>query len=300
VLVAACGSDRRPAAHQAAPAAVPLREAANPAFAPDGRLLAIGGDPYGCRDFVGEVADRLRVVRRLPGCTGGASISPDGRAVAQIQEDPSRLSVRRIADGKPRWRARVSRTDLDVPRAYWSPDGRRVITEIGADTGTTVFDAVSGRRVRRIDAGTGYLGRQPFSPDGRRVVVTDGRGVLTVAVASGRRRLLRVRGGLERPAWSPDGAAIAGRRGGAVTWVELATGAVHTVELRDVLEVAWAPDAERIAAYGLGADHGFVSVIDVATGARTEVAAFPEGAEQGELAWSADGSRIAFVVSDPF
>jgi Tol biopolymer transport system component len=303
LAVAACGgetgSGSRGAQASAPPAAVPLLTAGNPSFAPDGRLLAISGKRYSCALFVGEVREQGDVVpvRHLPGCTEGAAVSPSGREVAQIRAGDRRFrfAVRRIADGKPRFETAVSATHLDALRAYWSPDGRRVLGEFGGRN--TVFNAVSGRRIRTIDAG--YLGRQPFSPDGRRVVIADKRGALLITVTSGRRRLVRVPGGLQRPSWSPNGSAIAGFTAAGVAWVDLSTGATRSAAANGVLEVAWSPDGRQIAAYGTGlsGERWFVSVIDAASGAVTEVHRFEEGAEQGELAWSADATRVAFVVS---
>ena len=309
LAVAGCGGEKRsvPARAEAAipPAPVPMRAGGNPAFAPDGRLLAFSGKPYSCALFVGEVRDEGRIVpvRRLPGCTEGAALSPSGREVAQIRPGDGRFrfAVRRVADGNRRFEVTVSATHLDVPRMYWSPDGRRVLSEFGGGTGTTVFNAISGRRVRRITGGRGYLGRQPFAPDGRRVVVSDERGALLIAVTTGRQQLVSVAGGLERPSWSPSGSAIAGASAGAVTWVDLATGVRRSAPAEGVLEVAWSPDGRQIAAYGTGlsGDRWFVSVIDAATGATTDVYRFDEGGEQGELAWSWDATRLAFLVSEP-
>ena len=86
-----------------------------------------------------------------------------------------------------------------------------------------------------------------------------------------------------------------------MAWVDLATGSRRSVALDGVLEVAWSPDGRQIAAYGAGlsGDRWFVSVIDAETAVTTEVYAFAEGAEQGELAWSSEGTKLAFVVSEP-
>ena len=130
-----------------------------------------------------------------------------------------------------------------------------------------VFNAISGRRVRTI-TGRGYLGRQPFAPDGRRVVVSDERGAMLISVLDGARQLVRVPGGLERPSWSPNGTAIAGTTAGGGTWVDLTTRTIRSAAADSVLEVAWSPDGRQIAAYGTGlsGEHWSVVAVDAATG----------------------------------
>jgi Tol biopolymer transport system component len=133
------------------------------------------------------------------------------------------------------------------------------------------------------------------------VVVSDKRGALLITVIDGHRQLVRVAGGLERPSWSPDGSAIAGVANGAVTWVDLTTGTSRSSAADGVLEIAWSPNGGQIATYGTGlsGDQWSVSVIDAATSATTAVYRFEEGGEQGDLAWSADGTKLAFLVSEP-
>src|SRR5262249_43618184 len=60
-------------------------------------------------------------------------------------------------------------------------------------------------------------------------------------------------------------------------------------------EVAWSPSSAAFAVYAQDGDDSWtVSVIDVATAATTVISRFPAGWERGELAWSPDGTRVAF------
>jgi hypothetical protein len=140
---------------------------------------------------VSEVRDDggLVPLRRLAGCSEAAVLSPDARAVAVVGSDngPYRLAVRRMSDGRRRFEIPVSASRLEELRVHWSPDGRFLLSEVGGGTNTTVFDARNGRRVRRIDGVVDYLGRSPFSPDARRVVIADKRGDVLISVATGRR-----------------------------------------------------------------------------------------------------------------
>jgi Tol biopolymer transport system component len=305
LAVTACDSAERPRSVGAAaqtPLPVPVTGLGDLAYGHDGRLLAVVEDPVCSRVVVSEVrGDRVVPVMRLRGCTSGAALSRNGRLVAQFIDGRrgSRIVVRSLVSDKRRVEVAVSPAVLDVPHAFWSPDGRRLLTEVEGRTGESVFDARSGRRLRRIRGGDGYLGRQPFSPDGRQVVTSDARGALVTTIASGRRRLVNVPGGLDRPSWSPVGTSIAGGAGKGVAWVDVTTGKRGEATV-GALEVAWSPDGRRIAAYGSADDGWAVSVIDVATGVVTVIHRFAEGAERGELAWSPDGTKLAFRIPEPF
>jgi Tol biopolymer transport system component len=312
MAVTACGTHsaatRRPAKAQVAtlPRAVPLGQGDDPVFAPDGRLLV--SDPRGSRScLVSEVRDdgrRVRV-RRLGGCNEAAVLSPDARAVAVVGRDdgPYRMAVRRMSDGGRRFDIAVSASNLEDLRVHWSPDGRFVLTEFGGRTDTTVFDARTGRRVRRISGIADYLGRSPFSPDGRRVVIAGKRGNVLMDVATGHRTRVPVSERLLRPVFSPDGSAIAGIAGAEVGWVDLASGTTHSIALEGATDVAWSPDMHQLAAYRLtdGGDGCAVSVIDVAAGTTTDIAhyGFIQCLERADLAWSADAAKLAFLVLPP-
>ncbi len=233
-------------------------------------------------------------------------LSPDARAIAVVgrHNGPYRLAVRRMSDGAKRFDIRVSASNLEDLGVRWSPDGRLLLTEFGGRTDTTVFDARSGRRVRRIDGIVDYLGRSPFSPDGRRLVIADKRGDVLISVSSGRRTRAPVPERLLRPVFSPDGTAIAGIGLGTVGWVDLTTGSTHSVAIGgDGMDVAWSPDMRQLAVYRLtdDGDTCAVSVIDVATATTTDIAhyGFIQCPERAELTWSADETKLAFVVLPP-
>jgi len=300
VGVAACGSGDQPGpVRVAAPAALPVPVPVA-AFVFDlgfdgGQALAVTDDAP-CAIRAVQASGELSAAKPSPRCTVvAAAFRPGSRTLARFR---SREDGIRLAAGQRR--IRIPDSALDEPRAFWSPDGRRLIVESEGWSGGVVFSVATGRRLRSVVSSGAYLGRQPFSPDGKRVVSGDRRGLVVTAVASGARRRVPLPDGAERPAWSPVGERVAAQSGRAVAWVDLATGETRSAPVAGVYEVAWSPDGRLIAAYhALADDQWAVSVIDAATGAVSEIHRFPQGAERAEFAWSPDGSKLAFQVAQP-
>lgn len=85
-----------------------------------------------------------------------------------------------------------------------------------------------------------------------------------------------------------------------MTSVDLASGQARTFSLAETVEVAWSPDSRLIAAYGAPErDAWRLSIIDAASGQITRLDRFEQGEERGEIAWSADGSRVAYQIAKP-
>ena len=255
-----------PAAPPPEPVAVKYGPISDLSFTGDGRLLAIRDD----RLLRVRPSGRLRPVRRLRRNLETAAFGPLGRPIAEVLQ--RRVHVR------GRFSTRLPYSRFGDVHAFWSPDRRRLLVE--TEGGNIVLDGRTGRRLRRLRASTGYLGRQPFSPDGRRVA---------------RHHLL------DRASWSPDGRHLAGDTSDGVAIVEVASGSVTRFDSPRAFEVAWSPDSRQIAAYGAPppGPEWAVWVIDVATGEMTVLHRFAEGEERGELAWSPDGRRLAFQVAEP-
>ena len=64
------------------------------------------------------------------------------------------------------------RQDSPIYRIFYSPDGKYVVTE-GDDGRVRVWDSISGRLVRRLDAELGAVHAVAFSPDGKSIVEAD-------------------------------------------------------------------------------------------------------------------------------
>ena len=193
---------------------------ADPAWAPDGRLIAFASSREGGGIYV--VRPDGTGLRRLFG--GGATDvawSPDGRRLAYVGADGLYLVA--MDGGSPR---RISRTRCRFPA--WSPDGERLaVVREGQDL-TTAISVVNadGTGLRELlPPGRASLSASSpsWSPDGKELVLESDDGtILAVAVADGRlRTITRVRG--YDPDWSPDGRWIAFQSTGAL-WVAKADG----------------------------------------------------------------------------
>ena len=101
------------------------------------------------------------------------------------------------------------------------------------------------------------------------------------------------------PAWSPDGTRIAFRLAAFPSKLCLINpdGSDLTVLKENFLEsgrFAWAPDGRRIA-YG---STFFIFLLDIRTGAETEVWAHPvDGRTIRDISWAPDGHQLAFTAA---
>ena len=214
------------------------------------------------------------------------------------------------ADGSGAKRLTWTRTALSRvfhENQSWSPDGRRIVfdrNDDGAD-GIYVVNA-NGRRkrsvIRRGRAGWGWPRNSELSPNGRKIALTDGRGVFVVNAGGGvrPRPLAQVPGVNEviELAWSPDGRQI------AVLGEDLLVMGRDGSELRNItrkppewrisgFNFAWSPDGRRIA---VGITERFrepdqIWLVNVdGTGKRKLTSSGGDSP-----VWSPDGKRIAFA-----
>lgn len=266
------------------------------AFGADGTLWAVS------REGIGRVDARGRVMDARGKVTAGA-LAPGAATVLAFSPPGDRASLVPRAGGRARWTIKVPPTRFEEPRATWSADGRRLLLE--TDGPLRVLRATDGRQLRAFRGPVTYVGRTPLSPDGRSVVVEDRRGIAIVDVASGERRVIDAGGSVNRPTWSPDGLRVAGASPrGAVTIVDIATGEVRRLTAHAGGELAWSPDGGELAAYGVQVDGGDpdasgVAIVDAATGEARIIARAGAEEERGELAWSADGRRVAYASAAP-
>jgi WD40 repeat protein len=239
------------------------------AFAPDSRSLACGVGKD-VRLYYLRAKTPGRVVTRHHFDVTSVAFTPDGAAVVSGSHDQT---VRRVAlpTGKPEWHApgyyeQVNAVALSADGSLLvtgSGDGRFAVRVLkagapGIGSGAVrLWDARTGRLVRRLGDPAEQVMAVALSPDGRRVVAggapPDGKGVVRVWDAA-----------TGAPVWSKED---------------------HAAE---VLAVAYAPDGSALAT--AGAD-GLLKLRDPQTGAVVRTLASHEGGATS-LAFSADGATL--------
>jgi Tol biopolymer transport system component len=178
---------------------------ADPAWSPDGRLIAFASSRSGGGIYVVH-PDGTGLRRLIRGPTSDVVWSGDGRRLAYM--GPRGIYVAR-SDGTDR--RRILGTEYSLPA--WAPDGRAL-----AVVGPGGVDLVrrDGSALRRIPR-TASLTEPAWSPDGRQLACEAANGsIVAIVVRTGRRRQLAPRG--FEPAWSPDGSLVAFQSDGTL-WV---------------------------------------------------------------------------------
>ena len=223
-------------------------------FSPDGAQLATGGDDGHLRVWDVESGDMVAEFERPGGESAAAlSFSPDGRQVVGHWSD---LGETVVFDVRTRAEALVIELG-EVENANFSPSGGQLALGTVGDDGVYLYDATSGRRVRRLGVGTDHARDARFSPDGRWLASAHGDGFVRI--------------------WDTQDFDLR----------FTVTG--HTSEANSV---AWSPDSRRLATAG---NDGTARVHDLFHGGTEEVAIVSGRDTAGGLAavkFSPDGRRI--------
>lgn len=201
---------------------------------------------------------------------------------------------------------------VDLPRL--SPAGREVAFALMGEGRLQVLAQRGGRVLYRTD-GVAQDRLPAWSADGgqlalwsnRRAPAEGGRwqrwDLFVLDTRRGQTRQLTDQGGCipyNSPAWSPDGRWIAaqywcaGDQNGLFV-IDARTGQPNRLAALAEYggDLAWSPDGSRLAFRGNRAGDGEIYLLDLRSGALTNLTNSP--AAEFQPAWSPDGQRIAFV-----
>jgi WD40 repeat protein len=189
----------------------------------------------------------------------------------------------------------------NAPYLSRSRDGTRVVKRSDTnDYDVEVWDLNANKRLSSITGLSGVVNTANISPDGRKVVTAERRGIVGVWDADTGKRLMLLRGHEDQihdARFSPDGSMIASaaRDGTARTW-DAATGAQLAVHKQRggyyVDDVSFSPDGRWVLSGG----NGWAEIWDPRTGKLlTSVFVGPQDATAFDTyaRFSADGKSIA-------
>jgi WD40 repeat protein/DNA-binding SARP family transcriptional activator len=205
------------------------------AFAPDGKVIAVGGVNSG-RTILWDVSTGrpIQIVHHSDGLVvRGVAFSPDGSLLGTASVDTGQISDLRSGAAV----ATLKGHESNVHSIDFSPDGRLVVTG-SADGTARVWDVPSGRLRLTLGGHSASVSDATFSPDGNLIATAGEDNTARLWDVSTSRQLLKLTGhsfGLTAVAFSPDGSRLATASGDG-------TVKVHVLRLDDLMKLA----AERV------------------------------------------------------
>jgi len=264
-----------------------------PAFSPDGKLLAGESDGHTVRIWEARTGREVRTLKGHTAALHKVAWSPDGKRLASAAS----LDAVRVWDaetGKELRMVKPQSGNSYNPLA-WSPDGRTLVLDT-ADRHSSVLDlmAVDNPGALRTVPACADAISVSWSPDGKTVASGGIFGDVAVTdVETGARTELHpgpAMSHLTGLAWSPDSKQLAAATYGAVTRVVNPTTGEATATLTDAGQVsAWSP-SKWLAAAGPGPDYQLL--LWQPGGGRRVLPAHKSGGVRS-LAWSPDGKTLA-------
>jgi WD40 repeat protein len=255
------------------------------AFSPDGKWLATGSFDKTIIVWDAASFEKVTVLEDHRGHVVGLAFSRDGQLLASVAED-HRLILWSVGQWQNVREFRVSvsqHTSL-----IFSPDGRYLI----APYESAVLDLATGERVAAIDRDWGGIWGA-ISPDGARIVSTDGVGNVTFFDLTRRRIVARHRAHRDNGravAFSPDGRLVATGSEIVILWdAATQTKLVRLEHTAIVWSVEFSPDGRWLVS-----THGDGSILIWDVAERERIANLNEhSGPVRAVAFSPDGKLIA-------
>jgi WD40 repeat protein len=286
----------------------------SPALSPDGKILVVSGENNRAHLIdltTGKEARQIEGPNKAPHLAPGFArtreeavywftFSPDGKTLAGASGKDS-ISVWNVADGKLRYTIKGCRG-----RLAFSPDGKLLVC--GGEEAMRLYEAATGKEVRRFERHAGFVHALAFSPDGKTLASAEEYTVSLWDVATGRR--LHPLAGHATPvislAFSPAGSGLASgdsEDGTLIVWDLKDRKPRHafTDHYLGVLSVAYSPDGKTLATgdgtRGTGGLDAQVRLWDLSEGRLLRQ--FPGHLNSVQsLAFSPDGKRLASAGHD--
>jgi WD40 repeat protein len=264
------------------------------AVAPDPTFLATGHDDGTIRfwDFSGHAA--IKTFRHHDASISALAVRPDGKFLAAACEDCS-ISIWNLTTGEAVGTL-LGHTDR-IPALAWHPT-KNALVSAGWDTTARIWDIDAMTPVMLLNGHGPQVTALAFSPTGDRLACADSGfnvHLWDFATLKPLHKLPSSAAEIRSLAFSPDGATLAATGDRIIHLWDAATGKSRSGDARRSQarpSIAVRPDGKQFATNG-GGRAG--KVIDVATG--NTVFTLDDAEEIEEIAWSADGKRIAAATS---
>jgi RNA polymerase sigma factor (sigma-70 family) len=271
------------------------------AYSPDGTILASGGGDHAVRLWDARTGKALRELRGHLDGTSGLAFSPDGKTLISGGTFDCTIRLWEVATGKELWRVKAPNAfpHGEPTSLRFSPDGQTVVS---GSWDICLWDAATGKELRRFDGHRGRVLTVAFSLDGQRLASRDwdDRTIRLWDVATGRElhQLRDDQHQVNTVLFSPDGKALAcGCHDGTIRLWDVASGK----ELRPFVRHSHMVTSLAFSAGGKGLVSGSydrtVRLWDVASGKQLRLLG-KHHYLVNDVALSPDGKTVASAGDD--